>query len=122
MVDDAFHSQSAGPVTAMTHQAFQGRARGGGFWLYEMDRDCIFIAWCSGVLEAAIETRVTLARSMFVVYAGREQLSTSPSTVELQCCNSNNKTHISQLYIPYSCKLVLQNISWQRLCALTLRC
>jgi RNA polymerase Rpb2, domain 6 len=83
MVDDAFRSQSAGPVTAMTHQAFQGRARGGGLRLYEIDRDCSFIARCSGVLEAAIETRVTFIMSMFVVYAGREQLSISPSTVEL---------------------------------------
>ena len=51
MVNDKFQVRTTGPVTALTGQPIQGRAKGGGIKIGEMERDALIAHGCSFLLQ-----------------------------------------------------------------------
>jgi len=112
MVDDKIHSRSRGPVTMLTRQPMEGRAKEGGLRFGEMERDCLISHGASNFLR----DRLFINSDRYCVHIcdicgliaqanlqKMEFLCTNPS------CNGN-KTRITLIEIPYACKLLFQEL------------
>jgi len=121
MVMDKIHSRgSNGPIVMLTRQCSEGRARGGGLRLGEMERDC-FIGHGSALflkekmLDCADNYRVFICKGCGMI-----------ATVNIEknlykCHYCKNSNDIVQVRIPYAFKLLTQellsmNVAMRYLC------
>ena len=110
MVTDKIHSRgSNGPIVMLTRQCSEGRARGGGLRLGEMERDC-FIGHGSSLflkekmLDCADNYRVFICKECGMI-----------ATVNIEkniykCHYCKNSNDIVQVRIPYAFKLLTQEL------------
>ncbi len=110
MVMDKIHSRgSNGPIVMLTRQCSEGRARGGGLRLGEMERDC-FIGHGSALflkekmLDCADNYRVFICKEcgMFATVNTEKNL--------YKCNYCKNSNDIVQIRIPYAFKLLAQEL------------
>ena len=110
MVSDKVHSRgSNGPVVMLTRQPAEGRARNGGLRFGEMERDAI-VAHGAGcflkerMLDVSDNYRVFVCKKcgLFCVV--------NPERNIYKCNNCRNQTDIVQARIPYSMKLLIQEL------------
>jgi DNA-directed RNA polymerase beta subunit len=110
MVSDKMHSRgSNGPVVMLTRQPAEGRARNGGLRFGEMERDAI-VAHGAGcflkerMLDVSDNYRVFVCKKcgLFCVV--------NPERNIWKCNNCRNQTDIVQARIPYSMKLLIQEL------------
>lgn len=110
MVSDKVHSRgSNGPVVMLTRQPAEGRARNGGLRFGEMERDAI-VAHGAGsflkerMLDVSDNYRVFTCKKcgLFCVV--------NPERNIWKCNNCRNQTDIVQARIPYSMKLLIQEL------------
>ena len=110
MVSDKCHSRgSNGPIIMLTRQPAEGRARNGGLRFGEMERDCIIGHGASAflkerMLDVSDNFRVFICRKCGLIPIA------NPEKAIYKCNYCKNNADISQVRIPYSMKLLIQEL------------
>lgn len=100
---------SNGPIVMLTRQCSEGRARGGGLRLGEMERDC-FIGHGTAsflkekMLDCADNYRVFICKECGMI------ANVNPDKDIYKCNHCKNATNIVQIRIPYAFKLLTQEL------------
>jgi DNA-directed RNA polymerase II subunit RPB2 len=109
MVNDKQHSRCIGPMVNLTRQPAEGRSRDGGLRFGEMERDCMISHGASKFTKERIYdvsdkygVNVCKKCGMIAVYNDKEHI---------HLCNlCKNRTEFSYVKIPFSCKLLFQEL------------
>lgn len=110
MVADKAHVRGGnGPVVMLTRQPAEGRARNGGLRFGEMERDAIVAHGASAFLkERMLDTsdnyRVFVCRKCGLL------CTANPEKNIYKCSQCKNNADITQVRIPYSMKLLMQEL------------
>ena len=117
MVEDKIHSRSTGPVVMLTRQCSEGRARDGGLRIGEMERDGIL---CHGIsvflkerlMDMSDNYKVHICDFCGVIanYNTNTDRRTNITYNIRECNHCNNHSAFSEVRIPFSCKLLIQEL------------
>lgn len=118
LVYDKIHSRANGPKTLLLHQPCEGRARGGGMRIGEMERDALIAHGMARYIKEKLmdvsdiyTTYVCDECGLFAKRVNKSEnkiYSTERDVYECPACG--NKTHISKIVIPYAFKLLVQEL------------
>mmetsp|Transcript_18996 Transcript_18996/g.46648 ORF Transcript_18996/g.46648 Transcript_18996/m.46648 type:complete len:1009 (+) Transcript_18996:420-3446(+) len=108
MVVDKFFSRATGPLDVLTRQPVEGRTREGGLRFGEMERDCVISHGAAGFLKERLmdlsdEFRVHICEKSGIICPANLKTQTFWSSIY-------ENTRVCQLFIPYSCKLLIQEL------------
>ena len=109
MVNDKQHSRATGPNTCLTRQPAEGRARDGGLRFGEMERDCMVSHGASRFTKG----RLYDASDKFEVHVCRRcgMIAAYNDKIHIHHCKTcDNRTDFARVQIPYSCKLLWQEL------------
>ena len=108
--DDKIHSRgSNGPVQISTHQPNEGRARGGGLRLGEMERDCILSQGSASFLKERM-LDVSDNFRIFVCKRCGMPATANQFTGRIFCPNRKCGGEVYQIRIPFACNLMDQEL------------
>ena len=107
--NDKIHSRASGPVVSMTRQPAEGRALHGGLRFGEMERDCMIAHGSSNFLRERL-MEVSDKFSCYVCDMCGLLCISTPVVKAFECNNCNNYSKFSKINIPYSCKLLFQEL------------
>ncbi len=105
------NSRSTGPVTKLTRQPLEGRAKDGGLKLGEMERDVL----CSHGAAFLLKDRMFYNSDPYRIHVCKLCGTICQADLDKQrflckCIKGGNTTEVAQVYIPYACKLFFQEL------------
>lgn len=109
------NSRATGPYQLLTMQPAEGRSRDGGFRFGEMERDCML---SHGSVQF-LKERTFDCSDKYYVWIDNETGMISPVNPEkgiYKSLYSENTTKFSKLQIPYSTKLLVQELMAMHIC------
>jgi len=115
MVADKQHSRSIGPMVNLTRQPAEGRSRDGGLRFGEMERDAMISHGASRFTKG----RMYDASDKYQVYTCKKcgMIASYNDKVHIHHCRTcDNRTDFSYVEIPYSCKLLFQELMTMNIC------
>lgn len=109
MSADKIHSRSSGPIVSMTRQPAEGRLSHGGLRFGEMERDCMIAHGASYFLKERLmdvsdKYSVVICNECNMICTGNHK-----DTI-YECKKCNNYGDFTKIFIPYACKLFLQEL------------
>ena len=109
MSADKVHSRASGPIVSMTRQPAEGRLSHGGLRFGEMERDCMIAHGASYFLKERLmdvsdKYSVTICNQCNMFCTGNHKDNI------YECKKCNNYGDFTKIYIPYACKLFLQEL------------
>ena len=109
MVNDKQHSRCIGPMVNLTRQPAEGRSRDGGLRFGEMERDCMISHGASRFTKERMydvsdkyAVHVCKKCGLIAIYNDKKHIHL--------CKICENKTEFSYVEIPFSCKLLFQEL------------
>ena len=109
MVNDKQHARSIGPMVVLTRQPAEGRSRDGGLRFGEMERDCMI----SHGASAFTKGRIYDASDKYQVHICNKcgMIASYNDDLEIHHCKTcDNRVDFKYVEIPYSCKLLFQEL------------
>jgi DNA-directed RNA polymerase II subunit RPB2 len=109
MVNDKQHSRSIGPMVVLTRQPAEGRSRDGGLRFGEMERDAMIAHGASSftkerMYDVSDAYKVNVCKKCGMIASYNDKY-------EIHSCNMcDNTTSFALVKIPYSCKLLFQEL------------
>lgn len=118
MVSDKIHARSTGPRSTLVRQPSEGRSRGGGLKIGEMERDVLI---AHGMAQYAKEKLIDVSDTydtyvcnvcgMFAQRMNDKNNKITPSVNDVyQCPNCADSVETSKITIPYAFKLLVQEL------------
>ena len=118
MVNDKQHSRSIGPMVNLTRQPAEGRSRDGGFRIGEMERDVMLSHGMSRfcrerLYDASDKYSVYVCKKcgMIAAYNDGSKKAFLKDTFTIHSCKTcDNSTDFAKVEVPYSYKLMSQEL------------
>lgn len=115
MVEDKIHSRARGPLQKLAKQPSEGRAKDGGLRFGEMERDCMIAHGASQWLKERTfhvsdhyRVHVCDKCGLFAIADLKTRRSVYSQNFSCKFCNTSSG--VSQVYMPYACKLLFQEL------------
>jgi len=106
---DKIHSRAGGPIVSMTRQPAEGRSSHGGLRFGEMERDCMIAHGTSFFLKE----RLMDVSDKYTIYKCNKCNLISTGNAEkniYECKSCKNYGDFTKVYLPYACKLLIQEL------------
>ena len=119
MVNDKQHSRSIGPMVNLTRQPAEGRCRDGGFRIGEMERDVMIAHGMSEfckerLMDASDKYSMYVCKRCGLTASFNDGNMRKPDCLEgmtVHLCNTcQNRTEFAKIEIPYTYKLLTQEL------------
>uniref|UniRef100_A0A7S2TSD6 DNA-directed RNA polymerase subunit beta n=2 Tax=Lotharella oceanica TaxID=641309 RepID=A0A7S2TSD6_9EUKA len=108
MVVDKYFSRARGPYETLTRQPVEGRSKEGGLRFGEMERDCVLSHGAAYFLKERLVDQSDVYRIHICEKSGLIGFSNLKNQLFWSKIWINSK--ICQIFIPYACKLLLQEL------------